>query len=159
MILAQINYFAVAGVVLIFGVILIARARELIEYLAERKRRRVFKDFEDAISGTNTDPSAATKYFSGEVKLADEVNVIFPVVLDEQERLRFQEPIDSQLREAEIGYVVRGFESSDICGFDLLVNDFVIGVDLIRRQLIQGSAPRGTLIEYSGGDLAIYEDD
>ena len=159
MIVAEISSFAVLGVVLVFGVILLAKAKEFFEYLAERKRRREFKDFENVISGANSDPEAARKYFSGEVKLSDQVNVIIPILLDADERMRLQDPIDAMLRDAEIGYVVRGYELADTCGFDLLVNDFVSGVDLIRRQLIQGSAPRGTLIEYSGGDLAIYEDD
>jgi len=68
-------------------------------------------------------------------------------------------PIDALLRDAEIGYVVRGYQSDDLCGFDLVVNDFVSGVDLIRRQLVERNAPWGTLIEYSGGDLTIYDED
>jgi len=159
LLVAEINYFAVTGVILVFGVILLAKARELTEYLVERKQRREFRKFEDIISGANDDPVAAKKYFSGEVKLPEEVNVIIPVVLNLQELSKLHEPIDSLLKNAKIGYVVRAFETGDSCGFDLHVNDFVRGVDLIRRQLVERSAPRGTLIEYSGGDLTIYEDD
>ena len=156
---AQINYIAVIGVALILAVFLLAKVRELAEYLAERKQRREFEKFEDVISGNNTDPAAARKYFSGEVKLPEEVNVIIPELIKTEELANLHEPIDSLLKEAEIGYVVRAFETGDSCGFDLRLNDFVKGVDLIRRQLVERSAPRGTLIEYSGGDLTIYEDD
>ena len=158
LLLALINYLAITGVVLIFGVLALAKAREIAEYLAERKHQSEFRKFEDVISGANTDPEAARKYFSGEVKLPEEVNVIIPMVLDDDELMRLQEPIDALLRKAELGRVVRSYETNDACGFDLRINDFVKGVDLIRRSLA-GRAPRGTLIEYSGGDLMIYEDD
>lgn len=156
--IALINYFAVTGVTLLFLVIIIARAKTLIDYFVERKRQREFKEFEEVISGNNSDPQAAQKFFTGEVKLLEEVYVFIPVLLEWQQRGELEKPIDMALREAGLGHVVRGYSVEDSCGFDIHLNDFVSGVDLLRRQLVELEAPIGTLIEYTGGDLPIYEE-
>ena len=72
------------------------------------------------------------------------------------ERIRIA--VDEALKEAKLGEVVRVYEVENTCGFDISLNDFVGGVDLIRKQLADHQAPEGTLIEYSGGDLPIYDD-
>ena len=156
--IALINYFAVTGVTLLFLVILAARAKTLFEYFAERQRRREFQEFEDVLLGNNSDAQTAKKFFSGEVKLLEEVYVFIPVLLDWQERGQLEKPINLALRDAGLGHVVRGYSVEDSCGFDVHLNDFVQGVDLLRRLLVELEAPVGTLIEYTGGDLPIYED-
>jgi hypothetical protein len=70
----------------------------------------------------------------------------------------FANPVATALKELEIGTVIRGNKTDDSCGFDVVLNDFVKGVDLIRKILTQLDAPQGTLIEYSGGDLPIYDE-
>lgn len=143
---------------MVFTFLVLIRIHHIIQYLQEQKRRREFKNFEEAISGANPDPNAARKYFSGEIKLPEDIYVIIPKSIDSEDRKsRFEIPIHDALVQAGIGEVVRGFEVDETCGFDIYVNDFVAGVDLVRKQLIKLEAPAGTLIEYSGGDLAIYD--
>lgn len=156
--IAAIEYIAIIGLVLI-GTLFVARNGYLIyHYLGERKRQREFSKFEDVISGKTDDSEAAKKYFQGDVKLIQEVYVFIPTPMGDKERLKLQNPIDLALKEAGLGEVVRGYETGDSCGFDVHLNDFVRGVDLLRKQLVNREAPAGTLIEYSGGDLPIYED-
>ncbi len=156
--IALIDYFAATGLAGLFLVVAMARAKTLVDYFKERKRKRQFKDFEDVISGKNNDPVAAKKFFAGEIKLLEEVYVFIPVLLDRQKRAELEKPIDAALRELGQGHVVRGYSINDSCGFDVYLNDFVQGVDLLRKKLVELQAPRGTLIEYTGGDLPIYEE-
>ena len=146
-------------ILLLFAGFVCARNGYLIvRYMNERKRRREFSKFEDVISGKNNDMEASRKYFQGDVKLIQEVYVFIPIAMPNQERLELQRPIDNALKEAKLGEVVRGYQTGETCGFDVHLNDFIRGVDLLRKQLLGREAPKGTLIEYSGGDLPIYDD-
>ncbi|MFK7769410.1 MAG: hypothetical protein AB8B55_19490 [Mariniblastus sp.] len=151
--------FAMLGVVGLAIFFIATNGHSILAFLAERKRKKQFQDFEKVISGEESDPEKAEMYFSGELKLSHEVYVLIPEAIQSSERIeRFELPISLELQSSELGEIVRGFTTDDTCGFDVHLNDFVGGVDLLRRMLVDLQSPAGTLIEYDGGDLLVYDE-
>jgi len=153
------GYFAVSGAVLVCLLHLIVNFRQVTRFLAERRAKRRFQEFETALSEPNVDPQQSRKFFSEEVVLVEDVSILMPVFIEHQELVdRFQVPLVAALHDAGLVEDTRAYTLVNECGIDLRLNNFVAGLELVRSMLIQLGAPRGTLIEYSGGDLPIYED-
>ena len=146
-------------VIFILGLFVLVYGRMFLQLLGDRKRAKQFKEFENVLSGVESDPHKTEKFFSGEVKIQQEVYILIPEEIVAQDRIeRFENPIAEALAATELGEIVRGFTSDGTCGIDVFLIDFVNGVDLLRKLLVQLKSPMGTLIEYDGGDLPIYDD-
>ena len=95
---------------------------------------------------------------NGEISLEQEVQLIFPKAMtSESLQNEFRIPIEKALNSTQLGRIVRTYQIELTSGIDIELHDFVQGVDLLRKLLIELNAPHGTLIEYDHGDLAIYE--
>ena len=153
------EYFAVGGVIAILLLQLVANFHQIAQFLAKRRARRRFQEFEDVISEPIVDPHRSRKFFAEEVVLEEDVSIFFPVFLENNELVdKYQVPLVAALNKAGLVDDTRAYTFVESCGIDLRLNNFVAGLELLRSMLIQLEAPRGTLIEYSGGDLPIYED-
>ena len=73
-------------------------------------------------------------------------------------RDRYQVPIVTALNDAGVVEDTRAYTMVNNCGIDLRLNDFVSGVELLIPVLKRLEIPHGSLIEYAGGDLPVYED-
>jgi len=153
------GYFAVSGVVVIWLLHLVVNFRQAAKALAERRAKRSFQEFEAVLSDPDGDPQQSRKFFSEEVVLAEDISILMPVFVDHQELVdKYQVPLVAALNDAGLIEDTRAYTLVDNCGIDMRLNNFVAGLELVRSMLIQLEVPRGTLIEYSGGDLPIYED-
>lgn len=149
---------AIGGLLAIALVAGLSNWRLLREYFAERREFRRFSKFEDGLVADDG-VGNIEEFFSGEIKLEQEVTVFIPEPLARDElRLRYQKPICGALSQTGLGKVVRWHVADETCGFDIQLNDFVNGVDLLRRLLWELDTPPGTTIEYSRGELPVYNE-
>lgn len=151
----MVGWFAVIGIVALAMIAVAALVRDFYDKFVSHRKTKQFSEFETVLTDAHADPHRARKFFSGEVKLEQEVYVFIPGTIEWEP---FAVHVAAALEKAELGTVIRGNVTDDSCGFDLMLNDFVKGVDLLRKTLIGLNAPKGTLIEYSGGDLPIHDE-
>lgn len=133
---------------------LLLYSSHVVNYFRERRRRREFGDFEKSLVGEQD----GKKFFSGDVKLEEEVTVMVPELAEsENDFKKVVDAVVAAFKPGETGEVLRVFPIGNGCGIDVMLFDFVNGVALLRSTLVREGVPEGTLIEYSGGDLMIYE--
>ena len=153
------GYFAVGGFVVLVLVEVVVNFHHITRALAERRAKRSLEEFEAVLAERNFDPQQSRKFFSGEVVLEQDIAVLIPVFIEYEELVdRYQVPIVTALNDAALVEDTRAYTMVNNCGIDLRLNDFVSGVELLIPLLKNLEIPHGTLIEYAGGDLPVYED-
>ena len=153
------GYFAVGGIVVMLLVEMVVNFHQLTRALAERRAKLKLQEFEAVLAERNVDPQQSRKFFSGEVVLEQDIAIVIPVFIEYEELVgRYQVPIVTALNDAGLVEDTRAYTMVNNCGIDLRLNDFVSGVELLITLLIRLEIPRGSLIEYAGGDLPVYED-
>jgi len=153
------DYLAVGGVVAIVLFGLVTNFHRVIRALAERRAKLNLQELEAVLVEPNADPARSLKFFSGDVVIEQDVAILIPVFIEYEELVeRYQVPLVSALNAAGLVDDTRAYTLVDNCGIDLRLNDFVSGVELLIPLLKKLEIPYGTLIEYAGGDLLVYED-
>ena len=138
---------------------LVVNFHQVTRALAERRAKLRLQEFEAVLAEQNVDPQQSRKFFSGEVVLEQDIAILIPGFIEYEELVdKYQVPLVTALNDAGLIEDTRAYTMVNNCGIDLRLNDFIAGLELVRAMLIDMEVPRGTLIEYSGGDLPIYED-
>ena len=126
---------------------------EIRRSLRERRLARNFEKFEQSLLDPNL-TSGNSPFLTGETKLPTEVTIHVPNYPDGTALIS---SIQRGLRVHSLGFLIREFHNGDDLCFDINLNDFVSGVEFLRNHLLESQAPKGTIIEYDGGDLSIHE--
>ena len=129
--------------------------RQFLSYLSDERGIREFAKFEDSLIDRT---EIKNKYLTGESKLKNDVSVLIPrhsVATDTIESLFVS--IQAEIELKELGTITRTFVSGEFWGIDIALDDFVAGIEELRRQLLDWQVPQGTTIEYSHGELPVYD--
>ena len=131
---------------------LVSRTRIYLKSLTDEKRHA---DFEKALIDKSYPIEKREAYFDGTIKLKKQIQIVVPIEGNCLEPIL--ESVQAVVTENALGHVIRSYTLGDIHGIDVQLRDFVRGIEVLHKTLVEIEAPAGTLIEYSYGDIPIYE--
>jgi len=150
------TFIAILGSLAIIAVMVAAKSREIHLHFQERAKKQKL----DKFVGLLTKPAnlaETNKYFNGEVTLEEEVYVFIPIEVATTKVEEFAERIDLLVFETKLGKVMSVYQVGNFHGIDVLLVELIEGLSVLRKELLAAKMPRGTFIEYAGGDLHIHD--
>ena len=154
----MVGDIATLGWWLIYALFFACYLRSFLTFVREQQRRRLFKIFDKVLTGEIEDEHIARPFFNGEITLQEEVYILIPNQdADPQAIGRFRDVLVEDFDPTGFGKVTRAYPGGGFSGIDIYLNDFVNGLELLVDLLRSRQFPQGTIIEYCGGDLPIYD--
>ena len=155
----NLEWLSVGSAILVVAGFVLAHLRSILEIAKDFKRSRQLKAFDRLITGADSSSKSAHELLTGETTIEEEISIFLPgVETDDDLAVDFVEAIHKMLEAEQLGFVIRAitYEGDSSC-VDIYLSDFVAGLDAVRRLLPQFDLPPETTIEYTGGDLPLFD--
>lgn len=152
-----IEQWPFVSIFLLIAILLLCRIQLLRRWLVKRRIKRDFSQFEKSLLAEQ-DSEKAARFFNGETKLPTELTIHIPTAKLESEFFEsLAVAVHQELQQQSLGYVIRHFSLGEMGGIDVWLDDFVVGVEVLRTLLIQHNVPSKTIIEYETGEFPVFE--
>jgi hypothetical protein len=138
---------------------LASHGKTIFAALKESRRRKQLVEFDRLISGVDSDLPRAEAILRGKSVVAEEISIFLPGLNPEDDlTLKFVSAIRESLDAGRLGDVTRSisYAGNSSC-IDIYLPDFVAGLNAVRRVLPEFELPLNASIEYTGGDLPLFD--
>lgn len=154
-----LEWLSVGSAIMVVGGFVLAHLRSILEIAREVKRTRQLKAFDQLITGAECTSKSAHELLTGKRTIEDEISIFLPGIdADDDLVVEFVEAIHTKLDAEKLGFVIRAITYDGVSScVDIYLSDFVAGLDSVRRLLPQFDLPSDTTIEYTGGDLPLFD--
>lgn len=155
----NLEWLSVGSAILVLVGFLAANLKTMLTIAREFKRSQQLKAFDKLLTGDDPPSVAAQALLNGEKIIEEEISIFLPGIQTDDALIEeFVETIQSLLQAEQLGSVIRtiSYEKTSSC-IDIYLLDFVAGLDAIRRLLPGFDLPADTTIEYTGGDLPLFD--